>query len=92
MVAARARDQREHVRVHPRAGRRRGQRVRLQGAHPVPQPGREHLLQLGQRAHRLVPAPEGAHWSEFPRGRHFPVMEAPAELAADLRAFFGPLD
>jgi epoxide hydrolase len=40
---------------------------------------------------RLVPAPPGAHWTEFPRGRHFPAMEAPAELAADLRAFFGPL-
>jgi pimeloyl-ACP methyl ester carboxylesterase len=40
---------------------------------------------------RLVPAPAGAHWTEFPRGRHFPAMEAPAELAADLRAFFGPL-
>ena len=30
-------------------------------------------------------------WTEFPRGRHFPAMEAPADLAADLRAFFGPL-
>jgi pimeloyl-ACP methyl ester carboxylesterase len=41
---------------------------------------------------KLVPAPPGAHWSEFGRGRHFPAMEAPAELAADLRAFFGPLE
>jgi pimeloyl-ACP methyl ester carboxylesterase len=40
---------------------------------------------------RLVPAPAGSHWSEFPRGRHFPAMEAPALLAADLRAFFWPL-
>jgi pimeloyl-ACP methyl ester carboxylesterase len=40
---------------------------------------------------KLVPAPPDAHWSEYPRGRHFPAMEAPAELAADLRAFFGPL-
>jgi pimeloyl-ACP methyl ester carboxylesterase len=40
---------------------------------------------------RLVPAPPGAHWTEFARGMHFPAMEAPAELAADLRAFFGPL-
>jgi pimeloyl-ACP methyl ester carboxylesterase len=40
---------------------------------------------------KLVPAPAGAHWSEFPRGRHFPAMEAPAQLAADLQAFFGPL-
>jgi pimeloyl-ACP methyl ester carboxylesterase len=40
---------------------------------------------------RLVPAPPDAHWTEFQRGRHFPAMEAPAQLAADLRAFFGPL-
>ncbi len=41
---------------------------------------------------KLVPAPPGAHWTEFARGRHFPAMEAPAELAEDLRAFFGPLE
>jgi len=40
---------------------------------------------------KLVPAPEGAHWTEFPRGQHFPAMEAPAQLVADLQAFFGPL-
>jgi epoxide hydrolase len=40
---------------------------------------------------RLVPAPDRAHWSEFNHGRHFPAMEAPAELAADLQAFFAPL-
>ncbi|MBO0815426.1 MAG: epoxide hydrolase [Actinobacteria bacterium] len=40
---------------------------------------------------RLVPAPQGAHWTEYPRGKHFPAMEAPDQLAADLRAFFGPL-
>jgi pimeloyl-ACP methyl ester carboxylesterase len=40
---------------------------------------------------KLVPAPAGAHWTEFPRGRHFPAMEAPGQLAADLQAFFGPL-
>jgi epoxide hydrolase len=40
---------------------------------------------------KLVPAPGGAHWTEFPRGGHFPAMEAPAQLAADLQAFFGPL-
>jgi hypothetical protein len=27
---------------------------------------------------KLVPAPPGAHWTEFARGRHFPAMEAPA--------------
>ena len=40
---------------------------------------------------RLVPAPADAHWSEFQRGRHFPAMEAPAQLAADLQSFFGSL-
>jgi epoxide hydrolase len=40
---------------------------------------------------RLLPAPAGAHWTEFERGRHFPAMEAPTQLAADLRTFFGPL-
>ncbi|MPZ78936.1 MAG: alpha/beta fold hydrolase [Actinophytocola sp.] len=40
---------------------------------------------------RVVPAPPDAHWTQFERGKHFPAMEAPAELAADLRAFFGPL-
>ena len=44
-----------------------------------------------ETARRLVPAPAGAHWTEFERGQHFPAMEAPAQLAADLQAFFGPL-
>jgi epoxide hydrolase len=29
--------------------------------------------------------------TEFPHGKHFPAMEAPADLAADMRDFFGPL-
>ncbi|MFF2549956.1 epoxide hydrolase family protein [Nocardia sp. NPDC058058] len=40
---------------------------------------------------RVVPAPADAHWTEFERGKHFPAMEAPADLARDLRTFFGPL-
>jgi len=40
---------------------------------------------------KLVLAPLGSHWSEFERGKHFPAMEAPVQLVADLRAFFGPL-
>src|SRR6266568_6375921 len=39
---------------------------------------------------KLVPAPAGAHWTEFPRGRHFPAMEAPAQLAAHRVFFPGP--
>ena len=40
---------------------------------------------------KLVPAPPGAHWTEFAHGKHFPAMEAPDDLAVDLRTFFGPL-
>jgi pimeloyl-ACP methyl ester carboxylesterase len=40
---------------------------------------------------KLVPAPPGAHLTEFSHAKHFPAMEAPADLAADLQAFFGPL-
>jgi epoxide hydrolase len=40
---------------------------------------------------KLIPAHATAHWTEFERGLHFPAMEAPAEVVADLRAFFGPL-
>jgi epoxide hydrolase len=45
-----------------------------------------------QTVRKLVPAPPGAPWSEFAHGKHFPAMEAPADLAADLRAFLGPLE
>jgi len=31
------------------------------------------------------------HWSEFKQGGHFPAMEVPELLAADLRTFFGTL-
>jgi pimeloyl-ACP methyl ester carboxylesterase len=44
-----------------------------------------------QTVRKLVPAPDGAHWTEFDRGKHFPAMEAPAQLAADLQAFFDSL-
>lgn len=40
---------------------------------------------------KLVPAPPHAHWTEFARGLHFPAMETPTEVAADLRVFFGGL-
>ena len=40
---------------------------------------------------RLVNPSADAHWTEYDRGRHFPAMEAPELLAADLRTFFGPL-
>ena len=31
------------------------------------------------------------HWSEFDRGGHFPAMEVPELLVADIRSFFRPL-
>ena len=40
---------------------------------------------------KVMPAPPDAYWTEFERGLHFPAMEAPDVLAADLQAFFGPL-
>jgi pimeloyl-ACP methyl ester carboxylesterase len=40
-------------------------------------------------ARRLMdPEHSIAHWSEFERGGHFPAMETPDLLAADIRAFF----
>ena len=40
---------------------------------------------------RVINPSDDVHWTEFPRGLHFPAMEAPAELASDLQGFFGPL-
>ena len=31
------------------------------------------------------------HWSELPRGGHFPAMEVPDLFVADVRSFFRPL-
>ena len=43
---------------------------------------------------RRILDPDNAHpyWNEHPRGGHFPAMEAPDVLVADLRAFFAGLD
>ena len=56
----------------------------------IPQADVEYLHDRLASA-RWPGGPPGAHWTEFQRGRHFPAMEAPAELAADLQVFFGPL-
>jgi pimeloyl-ACP methyl ester carboxylesterase len=60
-------------------------------AAPAPVPHGFAVFGADATVRRLVPAPDGAHWSEFERGRHFPAMEAPDLLAGDLRAFFVPL-
>jgi epoxide hydrolase len=36
----------------------------------------------------MDPAGTIAHWSEYDRGGHFPAMEVPDLLAADIRTFF----
>jgi hypothetical protein len=62
------------------------------GAEPVPaghaRPPVDRVAEPAQAVHVVA---DGARWTEFQRGRHFPAMEAPAQLAADLHAFFGPL-
>ncbi|GAA3381662.1 epoxide hydrolase family protein [Cryptosporangium minutisporangium] len=58
---------------------------------PVSAPQGFAVFGADETVRRLVPAPEGTHWTEFAHGGHFPALEAPADLAADLRAFFGPL-
>ena len=44
----------------------------------------------GDTAIRALADPTGqiAHWSEFDTGGHFPAMETPDLLVADVRAFF----
>jgi len=58
------------------------------GAPPAVPQGLRGLLARDETVRKLVPAPADAHWTEFERGQHFPAMEAPAQLAADLQAFF----
>ncbi|MFC7274922.1 epoxide hydrolase family protein [Paractinoplanes rhizophilus] len=55
---------------------------------PVTVPRAFAVFGADETVRKLMPAPAGARWTEFPAGGHFPAMEAPAELAADLRAFF----
>jgi pimeloyl-ACP methyl ester carboxylesterase len=58
---------------------------------PVTVPQGFAVFGADETVRKLVPAPGDAHWSEFAHGLHFPAMEAPADVAADLQAFFGPL-
>lgn len=37
----------------------------------------------------LDPARQAQHWSEFEQGGHFPAMEVPELLVADIRKFYG---
>ncbi|HEY7068563.1 MAG TPA: hypothetical protein VH479_00540, partial [Acidimicrobiales bacterium] len=38
----------------------------------------------------LNPGGHMGHWTEFEEGGHFPAMEVPDLLTADIRAFFRP--
>ncbi|MGH3713379.1 MAG: epoxide hydrolase family protein [Micromonosporaceae bacterium] len=58
---------------------------------PVTVPQGYAVFGADETVRKLVPAPAGAHWSEFGHGRHFPALECPADLAGDLDAFFGKL-
>ena len=58
---------------------------------PVTVPQGFAVFGADETVRRLVPAPEGAHWAEYAYGLHFPSMEAPADVAADLQTFFAPL-
>ncbi|GAA0225477.1 epoxide hydrolase family protein [Cryptosporangium japonicum] len=55
---------------------------------PVTVPQGFAVFGADETVRRLVPAPPDAHWTEFAHGGHFPAMEAPVDLAADLRTFF----
>jgi epoxide hydrolase len=58
---------------------------------PVSVPKGFAVFGADETVRRLMSPPADAHWTEFKRGKHFPAMEAPQELAEDLRVFFGPL-
>lgn len=70
---------------------RRRHTVRRKYASPPTVPQGFAVFGAVQTVRTLVPAPPDAHWTEFAHGKHFPAMKAPADLAADLRAFLGPL-
>jgi pimeloyl-ACP methyl ester carboxylesterase len=55
---------------------------------PIAVPQGFAVFGADETVRRLVPAPPEAHWTEFAHGGHFPALEAPEDLAADLRAFF----
>ncbi|GAB2601764.1 hypothetical protein Aab01nite_63420 [Paractinoplanes abujensis] len=58
---------------------------------PVAVPQACAVFGSDETARRLIPAPPEARWAEFAHGGRFPALEAPADLAADLPAFFAPL-
>jgi pimeloyl-ACP methyl ester carboxylesterase len=43
------------------------------------------IRRFAEKAHNIT------HWSEFRSGGHFPALEVPDLLTADIREFFGTL-
>ncbi len=59
---------------------------------PSPTPRGVAMFNADSFARALLdPEKKTGHWSEFEEGGHFPAMEVPMLLAADLRKFFGAL-
>jgi hypothetical protein len=70
-----------------------------EAAHAAPAWGQSHSRPQGfvsfgkEPLVRRILDPEHklAYWNEHERGGHFPAMEAPEQLAGDIRAFFHKL-
>ena len=56
---------------------------------PVTVPQAVTVFGADETVRRVMQTPEGTRWTEFEHGQHFPAMELPEVLAADLRDFFG---
>jgi pimeloyl-ACP methyl ester carboxylesterase len=58
---------------------------------PAPAPQGWAVFSADPTVRKLMHAADGARWTEYDRGLHFPAMEVPELLAGDLREFFGGL-
>jgi pimeloyl-ACP methyl ester carboxylesterase len=58
------------------------------GAEPSGPPTGVAVFAADNTIRSLLDPGQTMHWSEFDRGGHFPAMEAPDLLVADVRAFF----
>jgi Epoxide hydrolase N terminus len=72
----------------PANARRSGEPPGVGCSHGVPL---DHLTELAKYWRTRYDWRVGEARTEFPRSKHFPAMEGPTQLVADLRAFFGPL-
>ena len=58
---------------------------------PVTVPQSVAVFGADDTVRRVMMTPPDARWTEYERGLHFPAMELPEVLAADVKEFFGPL-